>query len=160
MMKERAMAIFIGLIMVSSVAGFAIMGLDWGGGTEGATADVSPVIDRALTKDEFRSILLSGKTIIQNHYLVGCADCGAMNAMLENFAKGLEGFVVLEQFGVQFQNETKLQIVSSDGRITELGDGAINEAGLLDTVCEVSYVQPKQCLLRDIGKSASSNVSF
>ena len=159
MMKERAMAIFIGLIMIFSVAGFSLMSIRWGSNTGNTPVDVPSVIDKALTKDEFRSILLSGKTIIQNHYLIDCADCGATNAALEGFAKDMAGFVVLEQFSVQFQNETKLQVVSSDGRITELGNGTINQDSLLDTICAVSYVQPKQCLLRGIGNQ-QTNVSL
>jgi len=160
MMKERAMAIFIGLIMVFSVAGFAIMSVSWGNNSGNTPVDVPSIIDKALTRDEFRSVLLSGKTIIQNHYLVGCTDCGATNALLGNFTQGMEGFVVLEQFGVQFQNETKLQMVSSDGKITELDSALLNESSLLDTVCSVSYVQPKLCLLRGIGSSAPSNVTL
>ncbi len=150
MMKERAIAVFFGLIMISSVLGYAITNINWGNNAGNTPVDVPSVTDKALTRDEFRSVLLSGKSIIQNHYLVGCTDCDATNALLESFAEDMTGFLVIEQFGVQFENDTKLQIVSSDGKITELGNGAIDQASLLDTVCEVSYVQPKRCLLRGI----------
>lgn len=153
MMKERAMAIFIGLLMIFSVAGFAIMGINFGGGNSGQQVQTPSVVDRALTRDEFRSVLMSGKTIIQNHYIVGCTDCDATSSLLAGFAQQMEGFIVLEQFGVQFQNETRLQVVSSDGKITELNSSALSQESLLDTICSVSYVQPKQCLLRGIGQT-------
>jgi len=155
-MKERAMAIFIGLLMIFSVAGFAIMGINFGGGNSGQQVQTPSVVDRALTRDEFRSVLMSGKTIIQNHYIVGCTDCDATSSLLAGFAQQMEGFIVLEQFGVQFQNETRLQVVSSDGKITELNSSALSQDSLLDTICSVSYVQPKQCLLRDIGNTESN----
>jgi hypothetical protein len=150
MRKEHAMAIFVGVIMVSSVAGFAITGLDFENQNSG-TQNVPNVVDRALTREEFRSVLLSGKTIIQDHYDLSCASCATTSQIISAFTQGMDGFVVLEQFGVQFQNETKLQIVSSDGRITELNPAGLTEDSLLGAVCSASYVQPKKCLLRDIG---------
>lgn len=158
MMKERIIAIFFGLIMVASAAGFAIMGINFNNGSSQPTQTPS-IVDRALTKDEFRSVLLSGKTIIQDHYLVDCADCAATNDLLGNFTQQMEGFVVLELFGVQFDNETVLQVVSSDGRITDLDRSLLNESSLLETVCSVSYVQPKQCLLQGIGNQ-QTNISI
>jgi hypothetical protein len=149
MMKERAIAIFFGAIMILSAAGFALSGASFMP-QGGATPAVSNIVDKALTKDEFRSVLLSGRTIIQNHYPLGCTDCESANTMLKSLANQMSDFIVLEQFTVQYENETVLQIVSSDGKITELNRTGLNESSLLDSICSASYVQPKECLLREV----------
>ena len=70
--------------------------------------------------------------------------------MLKSLANQMSDFIVLEQFTVQYENETVLQIVSSDGKITELNRTGLNESSLLDSICSASYVQPKECLLREV----------
>ena len=66
MWQQRFMAIFIGVIMVASVAGFALISQPPSGPKEVVVPDV---IEHELTPDERVSILRTGKTLIEYYYL-------------------------------------------------------------------------------------------
>jgi hypothetical protein len=143
--KERFMAIFIGVIMLSSVAGFALMSINMSPGPE--APDIPTVVNRQLTTDEALFILRSGKVLIEDFYSVDCGDCLEKNAMLEAFANRFYDFIVLEKVVVNQTNQTMLQMIGAGGKITKLDNITINESNLLDMFCEVAIAQPIECLL-------------
>ena len=147
-MKERLMALFVGLVMIGSIAGFAAVQFipeQQAGGVE-----IPTVVDKFLTSEEIVYILRTGRVLIQNHYPSNCTECMVNNALLETFAHRMEGFVVLEEVKVNETNQTKLQIIGPDGRIKDLESANMTDEGLIDIFCDISYVQPKECLLKEI----------
>ncbi len=144
-MKERMMAIFVGLVMIGSIVGFA--GVQFIPEQQNTGPDIPIIVNRTLTGDEIIFILRMGRVLIQNHYLPDCTECISTNAVLESFTNGMGGLVVLEEVE---KNETKLQMVGSDGSIESLENVTITEENLMDIFCDISFVQPRECLLREL----------
>ena len=144
MRGERAMAIFIGLIMVFSMVGFAATSIFTDTG-EGQTIVIPSVLKSRIDKDNKIYVLRSGKVLIEHYYPEGCGNCLEMNSMLEMFAKQFPGYVVVAMQKVP-SNETLFQAIGSAGRITEL-DYNLTQDGLMDIFCEITFSMPKECLL-------------
>jgi len=145
MARERAMAIFIGLIMIFSVGGFA---LSYAGRNVNPPRNTIPtIVERELNPEEVVSVLRSGRVLIENFYTENCSGCVERNAVLENFANSLDGFVVLEEVKA---NETKLQMIGTGGKIVSLENESITEDNLMDIFCDIAIAQPNECLLREI----------
>lgn len=147
--KERVAAIFIGLIMIFSVAGFAL--------TQSLTrenqdsgVDIQNIVTKPLTSDERLFVLKSGRVLIENHYILHCSECLENNMVLEVFVQKFPGFVVLESVVVNETNETKFQMISGTGEIRDLKNVSITEDILTYIFCEISLMQPRECLLREI----------
>lgn len=145
-MKERAMAVFIGLIMVFSIAGFAIESA-MHSVNRNTLPEIPTIVTKRLSQDEIVSVLRSGRVLIENFYPENCSECLERNTELEAFANQLDGFVVLESVK---SNETVLQMIGMDGKILNLSDKEINQSYLLDTFCKIAIAQPQECLLREI----------
>lgn len=145
MAKERAMAIFIGLIMIASVGGFA---LSYAGRNVNPPQNLIPtIVDRELSPEEVVLVLQSGRVLIENFYLGNCTECIVNNIVLETFANKFDGFVVLEEV---VANETKLQMIGMGGKIISLKNETISESNLMDIFCDNAIAQPNECLLREI----------
>ncbi len=144
-MKERMMAIFIGLVMIGSIAGFA--GVQFIPEQQNTGPDIPIIVNRTLTGDEIIFVLRTGRVLIQNHYLPDCTECMSNNIVLESFAHRMNGLIVLEEV---MGNATKLQMVGSDGSIESLENVTITEENLMDIFCDISFVQPRECLLREL----------
>ena len=69
------------------------------------------------------------------------------NSELELFANQFSGFVVLEEVT---GNQTRLEMIDSLGKVTELAPENITLEGLTETFCRNSIVKPKECILRNI----------
>ena len=143
--RERIYAIIIGAVMIFSMAGFAMYSIV-PTSKQTQAIEMPAVVNRQLTIEEKLSLLRSGKTLIENYYKEGCIDCLERNAVLESFANKMSGFLVLSE---AVENETVFQMTSPTGKITELNEN-ITEPELLDIFCDVSYVKPTPCLLREI----------
>jgi hypothetical protein len=158
MMKERLAAIVIGSIMLFSVAGFALNGLSGFVNPGNQPVEVPTVIENHLTSEQVLSILRSGRVLIRNVYTSECSVCPTNNVDLEIFANRFSGFVVLEKALVEPDNFTvpdqdgyvKLEMVSPTGEILDLRDAEKDVEGLTDMFCDISAVQPRECLLRDV----------
>ena len=144
---ERFMAIFIGVIMLGSVAGFALMSININPDPE--EPDIPTVVNRQLTSDETLFILRNGKVLIEDFYTIDCDDCLDKNVLLEMFANRFNEFIVLEEVIVNQTNQTMLQMIGAGGRITKMENITINESNLLDIFCGVAIAQPIECLLQD-----------
>ncbi len=142
---ERFMAIFIGVIMLGSVAGFAMMSINLQPVSE--APEIPTIVNRQLTTDETIYILRTGKVVIEDFYSVDCNDCLERNVMLESFANQFKDFVVLEEVVVNQTNQTMLQMIGSGGRILKLDNQTINESNILELFCEVAIAQPIECLI-------------
>ncbi len=141
---ERFMAIFIGVIMLGSVAGFALIQTMPAGPQ---SPEIPNIIKRQLTTDETLFILGSGKVLIEDFYTIDCDDCFEKNVVLESFANRFKDFVVLEEVVVNQTNQTMLKMIGSGGTIVDLENKTIDEENLLEVFCDIAIAQPIECLI-------------
>lgn len=144
MKSERFMAIFIGVIMLGSIVGFALLSTD---PTGPQAPEIPNIVKRPLTTDETLFILRSGRVLIEDFYTLDCADCFEKNMILESFTNRFRDFIVLEEVVVNQTNETMLQMIGAGGKIVSLENITINENGLLEVFCSVAIAQPIECLI-------------
>ena len=150
MAHERAMAIFIGMIMIGSVAGFALNNFNFlNRPAQAEGPEIKYIMDKVLTTEEKVYVLRTGRVLIENLYEPNCTECIERNAVLEGFANQFQGFLVLERAEV-LPNETKFQMVAPTGDIRDLENETITYDSLLDIFCDISFAQPRECLLREI----------
>lgn len=143
---ERFMAIFIGVIMLSSVIGFALMStID----PQQDAPEIPSIVNKELSTDEIIYILRSGRVLIENFYTVDCAGCLEKKMELESFVNSFRDFIVLENVVVNQTNESRLQMIGSGGSILKLENITINQKNLMDNFCSVAIAQPMECLLKD-----------
>jgi len=158
MMKERMMAIVIGGLMLFSVVGFALMGLGRFTDTGNGAVEVPIIMNEYLSGEQMSSILRSGRVLIRDVYTAGCTECSSNDAALEIFVNSFNGIVILEEVMIEPENTTvvddkgyvKFEMISPTGEIIDLGDKEISQESLTDMFCDISAVQPRECLLRDI----------
>jgi len=141
---ERFMAIFIGLIMIGAVAGFALVNTMPAGPQ---VPEIPNIVRRSLTTDEVLFILRSGRVLIEDFYTIDCEDCFEKNVVLESFANKFKDFVVLEEVVVNQTNETMLQMIGAGGAIMDLENKTIDEGNLLEVFCDIAIAQPIECLI-------------
>jgi hypothetical protein len=159
MMKERMMAILIGGLMLFSVAGFALMGIGRFVDDGDEPVQVPNVMNEYLSGEQVSSILRSGKVLIRDVYISNCSDCASKDVTLELFVNSFPGLLVLEEAAIEPDNTTfvdssgyvKFQMISPTGEVIDLGDKNITQEALTDMFCDISAIQPKECLLMDIG---------
>ena len=152
MHKEQVAAIVIGLIFVVSMAGFAFSGMNIFPQQQ-PSINISNIVDRELTQGEKIYILQTGRVLIEDFYVQGCTPCEIDRATLEAFTQEFSEFVILEEVEVNSTNETsyvKLQMIGRTGLIEDLRDVEITRENLVDIFCDISLVQPRECLLMDI----------
>jgi len=142
--KERAAAIFIGLIMVMSLAGFAAMNVVIPAGDGGQT--MPSVVDRELSPEEKIFVLRTGRVLLENYYAENCTGCVEFNVMAEVFVSRFPDYMIFEKVK---GNETKLQMIGQGGEIREL-EHPVTEDELFGVFCELAILQPKECLLREL----------
>lgn len=161
MMKERMMAILIGGLMLFSVAGFALMGIGRFVDDGNEPIQVPNVMNEYLSGEQVSSILRGGKVLIRDVYAKNCSDCASRDITLELFVNSFPGLLVLEEAAIEPDNATfvdsngyvKFQMISPTGEVIDLGDKNITQEDLTDMFCDISAIQPKECLLRDIGNT-------
>lgn len=143
---ERFMAIFIGVIMLGSVIGFALMSTI---NPQQEAPEIPSIINNELSTDEVIYILKSGKVLIENFYTSDCVECLDKKIELESFVNRFKDFTVLENVVVNQTNETRLQMIGIGGTILKLENTTINQNNLLENFCSVAMSQPIECLLED-----------
>jgi thiol:disulfide interchange protein len=152
-MKERAVAIFIGLIMVLSTIGFAVNRSAIFSNGEGQENPLSSanIIDRVLTPEEKIYVLRTGRVIIENFYTDNCSICKENKEVLESFVGKFKGYVLLENV---LNNDTVyIKMIGRGGDIEKFEDAAnltVNEDMLMEKFCNLALLQPRECLLREI----------
>ena len=142
-MKERIGAIFIGLIMLFSVVGFALVSVI---PDQPTTPEIPHIYNGEMSGSDIVFLLQNGRTIFRYYY-----DSTSQNNLdekitLEIFANKVKDFVVLNEIE---SNTTKLEIVgvvNGEGKIIDF-EGEITEENLFIELCERAYVKPKECYL-------------
>jgi hypothetical protein len=148
MAKERLMAIFIGLVMVLSAAGFALNSSMNQGFQAVERPSIPDIVTRPLTLEETVYILnYEGRVIIEFFHAENCTDCSQKITALEGFAQRLRGFVVLQEVP---GNETSLKIIGAEGKIVDMGNMTLSDQSLMQTFCQVAIAQPPECLVNSI----------
>jgi len=109
--------------------------------------EIPTIVNRVLTPEEQIFVLRTGRVLIEDFYERNCSYCLQRNAVLEEFAKKLEGYVVLEMVPA---NETRLGVIGIGGRIIPIENETISEEELMDIFCGVALKQPRECLIREI----------
>lgn len=148
--RKAVMAVVIGLLMIFSVAGFAISGLRiTGQSTEPQQQQGLPsVVDRFLSPQEVALVLQQGRVVIESIYPEDCTECQAADGELRVFASKYTGFLVLESVATEpGTGLRKLQMTSSRGEVIPL-QGTLTQETLLETFCDAAIVKPRECLLR------------
>lgn len=144
--KQRAMALFIAVIMVLGTVGFALMSQV---PDNPEPVEMPDVIDRPLTPEERVSILRSGRALIEYFYNVTCMECVDRAEMYRNFVQSKEfgGYLTLS-YGVA-ENETMDWMLNLDGTRIELS-GVNSTHGLRELFCEVAIWKPDICILDEV----------
>jgi thiol-disulfide isomerase/thioredoxin len=142
---KPAASILILVIMVLSVVGFSLNSASYQQAPE--TPDIPSVIRKPIDTQTQISILRSGKVLIEHFYTEGCIDCLDTNAKLESFASRLEGYVVVNEV---VGNDTRLDIIGSQGKIISLENESLDYESLLDIFCDIAIAQPRTCIVREI----------
>lgn len=152
MTSKRIMAIFIGVVMLASIAEVALL-RNTPGDKQGATS-VPSVVNRKLTLDEMRSTLGSGKeVVIEYFYNESCTNCSAKVEMYKSFVTSnqFSGYAVLS-YGVS-ENETADWMLDATGTQTVLGN-MTSVSDLQKLLCsdDVRMLdKPDVCILEQLG---------
>lgn len=144
MAKERIMAIIIGLIMVMSVAGFALNSAINQNTGQNPGFSIPTIVTRQLTTEETAYVLQSGRVLIEFLYAENCTECPDKMARLERFSQSMSEFLVLEEIPA---NETYLQIIGAGGRIEDIWNASMSDQGLMEKFCEIAILQPSECII-------------
>jgi hypothetical protein len=146
MMKERIMAILIGVIMLGSMATYALI--------QKTPRDTAPVefpifMERPLQPEERVEILRRGVSLIEFLYPGNCTDCTAKAEMYKSFvtSEDFKGYIVLSS--AQTENDTADWIIGMNGDRTSLED-VNTSADLEKEFCKVAMSQPTRCMLQEI----------
>jgi len=144
MAKERIMAIFIGLVMVLSAAGFALNSAINQNTDQNPGFNIPTIVTRQLTTEETVYVLQNGRVLIEFLYSENCTECPDKIVTLEGFAQRMSDFVVLEEAK---GNETSLQIIGVGGKIENIWNMTLSEQNLMGTFCDIAIAQPPECLM-------------
>jgi len=151
---ERVAAIIIGLIFVTSIAGYALMGVRTPQNNDPGI-QIPNIIYRELQPEEKIYVLQTGRVLIEDFYSSMCMECIDDRMILESFAQQFPDHTVLEVVSLNSTetNETgyvKLQMIGSGGSIIKINESGISENNLMVSFCEIAIIQPRECLLLEI----------
>jgi len=141
-MKERAAALLIGLLMIGSMAGFAMVNVI----PQRSQQQLPSIITRPLTTQEKVFVLRTGRVLIEDFYSPNCTECYELNQLLTSFVKQYESYAVLNMAP---GNETRIRMIGAGGSIRDIPTNATRNE-LMDIFCEIAIYQPKECLLAEI----------
>jgi len=144
MLSQRLFAIVVGVLMLGSVAGFALMNVY----QAPPQNEIPSIIDKPLSPQDRVYILRTGKVLIEYLYPEGCIDCSEKTALYQSFVNNFKNYAVLELVEVP-SNETADRIIGNYGDTIELGNVTTGE-GLMTTFCSIAIIQPKECLIMEI----------
>ncbi|MCD6495973.1 MAG: hypothetical protein J7K54_01755 [Candidatus Aenigmarchaeota archaeon] len=142
--KQFVFSVFVGFMMITWAVGIALSSQIH---TKTNSFSVSNFYDQLLTAKEKVAILRSGKVLIEYLYLFG-PDAEQKKADYQAFASRFKDLVVVEAVAVSSGNQTLDQMIVPTGDVIPLDN--VSSSDLIDVFCKNSYVQPKECLLREI----------
>ena len=144
MLSQRLFAILVGVLMLSSVAGFAIMNVY----QAPAQNEIPSIIDKPLGPQDRVYILRTGKVLIEYLYPEGCIECSEKIALYQSFVNNFKDYAVLEIVEVP-ANETADRIIGNYGDTIELAN-VTTAQDFMPIFCSVAMKQPKECLLMEM----------
>lgn len=149
MNKAKAMALIIVILMVGSTAGIALFSpanlyTDTGQSATDGQRSLAYVNTEPLTSAEVAAILKAGVVLLQYQYPAGCTDCLTERAAIEAFTHQLNGFVISE---ILIGDDRTLTMTGPAGDSTDLSDQEFSNDILLERFCELTTLQPKECIL-------------
>jgi hypothetical protein len=147
--KQRIVAIFIGVVMLASMAEIGLL-RNVPGNTQEA-AKLPDAVNRKLTLLEMRDALTSGKVLIEYFYNETCANCTAKENMYKEFVASdqFNGYVMLS-YGVW--NETSDWMLDATGTQTRL-DNISDTTQLKKLICSDEirmFSKPNVCVLESL----------
>ena len=142
---KPAFVIFILLIMLLSVAGFAFNSSSFQN-QPSQQMEIPTVIREPISTQDQVYILRSGQVLIEHLYFENCTDCFEKNSQLEEFVSRLEGYVVLNEVA---GNESRLDMIGAGGQIVNLEGVSLDYQSLLEEYCPVAISQPRACLVME-----------
>jgi hypothetical protein len=144
--KQRLFAIFVGVMMILSVAGFATMRFL----PEQKNIKISNVVNKVLDPEEKISILREGRTLIEFIYPDNCTWCPEKANIYNDFVNSDEfkDYAVLETAEVVGINDTIDRMIS----IYEIVDlsNVTTKDDLQKIFCSKATQKPEVCLLYEI----------
>ena len=143
--KERYMAIFIGAILIFSIAGFAFNSTTLRTPAE-QSVQIPSIVEKPLTPEEVIFVLRTGRVLIRNYYSEEPPHLQAV----ESFAGKFSDYMVFEKVRVEANQTRKFEMIGRTGEIKDLSNETINEETLMDLFCDYAILQPKECLMREI----------
>jgi hypothetical protein len=144
MLSQRIFAIVVGVLMLTSVAGFAIMNVYQGP----QKVEIPTIIEKPLTPQERVNVLQTGRVLVEYLYPEGCATCTEKIAFYQSFANTYKNYAVLEIAEVP-ANETLDRIIGMNGDTKELAEVSTSDT-FMQTFCSVAISQPKECLMMEL----------
>jgi len=144
MLSQRLFAIVVGILMLTSVAGFALMNVYTGP----QEVEIPSVIEQPLSPQDRVQILRTGKVLIEYLYPEDCSGCNEKIALYQSFVNNFKNYAVLELVEVP-ANQTTDRIIGNYGDTIELGN-VTSSNELMWIFCSVAIVQPKECLMMEI----------
>ena len=152
MSGKRSKTQYIGLaliaIMFFSTIGFAVIQSVYNPTaqeTQNPTQTSEPTIEkhtrRLLTNSEKSYLFRNGATILEFLYSSDCSKCIEYRPIIEGFSTKFSN-IVLEDSP---ENSTLIQFL---GKKTVRIEN-VTEKSLLDAYCEVTFTQPKDCVLKN-----------
>jgi hypothetical protein len=142
-LRDRMIAVIIGLVMVTGMGGFALMSMAPPQDT-GPQFSVPAIVTYELSSDEIIYVLQTGRVLIEYFYTLNSTDYIDELPLLESFANQFSGFVVLEEVS---SNSTRFEMIGLGGQIFDMNDIVLTPNNLLDTFCDMAIAQPAECLL-------------
>ena len=145
MTKKRIMAIFIGVVMLASVAEVALLRNNQ---TQTNEPEQLPnVVNRKLTITEMRSVLMSSRAIIEYFHNESCSDCAAKEALYQEFANSdnFKGYVVVSYGAYNETSDWLLDLTGTQKDLTNITTQADLKKMFCDT--EIATLKPNVCLL-------------
>jgi len=147
--KERLMAIFIGGIMILSMAGFAMNSTVFTNPQQ-STIQIPHIVERPLKPEEVVYVLRTGRVLIRNYYH---EEKDYFNT-LKNFADKFKDFLVLESVKIDTNETERFELIGMKGNrigeIKDLSNFSVTYTSLLNVFCEYAILQPKECILTTI----------
>ena len=146
--KTKIMSIFIGLVMVLSLAGFAglsLVGRADVDQNQNTGPEIPNIVYRELEPDEVLYSLQNGRVVMEYTYAENCETCEADELMLTTVVNRFLGHIILQSIEGE---ETSLRMTGVGGSIIEVED--VTEDNVIDVFCQVAPIKPRECLVRDL----------
>ena len=149
--KSRIFVGIVAFIMLGSTAGFALLSAPatFTGNAANPNQGILLVNKRQLANNEILSVLSAGRVLIEYSYPSGCQNCELDRITLELFTQKFQQFVILSEFE---GNETKVELTGKNGDKKQLNE-TISEESLTNLFCDLTFAQPRECLLKELDKS-------